>query len=275
MNKYLPKIIGSSINLISYISTPFAVHLAFQLFSRPQKGKAKKLNTKFLNTAIQKEISYQDINIMTYQWVGKKETILLVHGWESNTSRWKHLIELLKAQDYNIVTLDAPAHGNSGGTLFNAVLYSECIHVVAKKINPAIIIGHSVGGIATVISQHKYQVASVEKLVLLGAPSNFTGIFDRYKSMMRYNKKVSNGIDEFVFNRFGHLPSYYHIANFSENKHSKALIIHDNEDGIIPYSDALDYQENYKNATLISTSGFGHGLKSDDINAYILDFINQ
>ncbi|PKQ45313.1 alpha/beta fold hydrolase [Confluentibacter flavum] len=275
MNKYLPKIIGSSINFISHISTPFAVHLAFQLFSRPQKGNAKKMDTEFLNASIQKELHYQDISIMTYQWVGKKDTILLVHGWESNTSRWKKLIELLKTLDYNIITLDAPAHGNSGGTLFNAILYSECIHVVAKKIKPAIIIGHSVGGIATIISQHKYSLPSVKKVVLLGAPSNFTGIFDRYKSMMRYNKKVSNGIDQFVFNRFGHLPSYYHIHNFSENIHSQGLVIHDKEDRIIPYSDALDYQKHYKNSTLISTSGLGHGLKSKEINAHILDFINQ
>lgn len=274
MNKYLPKIIGSSINFISYISTPFAVHLAFQLFSRPQK-KAKKMDTKFLNTAIQKKVSYQDIQIMTYQWEGKKDTILLAHGWESNTSRWKKLIEVLKNQDYNVITLDAPAHGKSGSSLFNAILYSECIHAVAEKVNPTIIIGHSVGGISTVISQYQYHVASVKKLVLLGAPSNFTGIFDRYKSMMRYNQKVSNGIDQFVLHRFGHLPSYYHISNFSKNIHCKALVIHDKEDHIIPYSDALDYQENYKNAVLISTSGLGHGLKSKDINQHILDFIDQ
>ncbi|MGE5944806.1 MAG: alpha/beta fold hydrolase, partial [Flavobacteriales bacterium] len=269
MNKYLPKIIGSSINFISHISTSFAVHLAFQLFSRPQKGKAKKINTEFLNTSIKQELSYQNISIMTYQWIGKKETILLVHGWESNTSRWKKLIEILKPLDYNIIALDAPAHGNSGGALFNAVLYSECINVVAKKVNPTVIIGHSVGGIATIISQHKCHVPSVKKLVLLGAPSNFTGIFDRYKSMMRYNKKVSNGIDEFVLKRFGHLPSYYHISNFSENIHCQGLVIHDKGDRIIPYKDALDYQENYKNSVLISTTGLGHGLKSNEINDHI------
>ena len=232
------------------------------------------MDAAFLNTAIKEELRYQDISIMTYHWVGKKETILLVHGWESNTSRWKKLVEILKNLDYNIIALDAPAHGNSGGALFNAVLYSECIHVVAKKINPSIIIGHSVGGIAAVISQHKYNLPSVKKLVLLGAPSNFTGIFDRYKDMMRYNKKVSDGIDQFIFNRFGNLLSYYHVSNFSENMHPRALVIHDKEDRIIPYNDALDYQENYKNAILISTTGMGHGLKSNEINDYILDFIN-
>jgi pimeloyl-ACP methyl ester carboxylesterase len=274
MNKYLPKIIGSSINFISHLSTPFAVHLAFQLFSRPQK-KARKMDFEFLNTAVQKKLSYQSFNIMTYHWEGTKETILLVHGWESNTSRWKKLIEDLKANNYNIIALDAPAHGNSGNALFNAVLYSECIHEVAKTIGPSIIIGHSVGGIASVLSIHNSPLASVQKLVLLGAPSNFEGIFTRYKSMMRYNRKVSEGIDQFVFNRFGHFPSYYHIKNFSNNIYSKGLVIHDKEDTIIPYSDALEYQEFYKNSRLISTSGLGHGLKSKEINEHILDFIKH
>ncbi|WP_111309880.1 alpha/beta fold hydrolase [Confluentibacter sediminis] len=275
MNKYLPKIIGSSINLISHISTPFAVQLAFQLFSRPQKRKTKDSNTKFLNSAIQKQLFYQDTAIMTYQWIGKKETILLVHGWESNSYRWKKLIDLLKDLDYNIIALDAPAHGNSGGKLFNAVLYSEFIHVVSKAFHPSIIIGHSVGGMATILSEFKYHIASVNKLVLLGAPSNFTGIFHRYKNLMGYNDKVSNGIDQFVLTHFNHLPSYYHISNFSEKIKAKGLIIHDKEDKIIPYSDALDYEKHYKNTTLISTTGLGHGLKSDEINTSILDFINQ
>ncbi len=274
MNKYLPKIIGSSINAISFISTPLAVQLAFQLFSRPQKGKTKKSDTKFLNSATQKQLFYQDTSIMTYQWVGKKETILLVHGWESNSYRWKKLIGLLKDLDYNIIALDAPAHGRSGGKLFNAVLYSEFIHIVSKTYHPSIVIGHSVGGIATMLSQFKYQIASVKKLVLLGAPSNFTGIFLRYKNLMGYNDKVSNGIDQFVLTHFNHLPSYYHIANFSEKIKAKSLIIHDKDDKIIPYSDALDYEKHYKNATLVSTTGLGHGLKSDEIHDYILDFIN-
>lgn len=233
------------------------------------------MDAEFLNTAIQKEVTYHDINIMTYHWKGTKETILLVHGWESNTSRWKKLIGILNNLDYNIITLDAPAHGNSGGALFNAVLYSECIHEVAKNVSPKIIIGHSVGGIAAVLSQFKYNLVSVEKLVLLGAPSNFEGIFKRYKSMMRYNKKVSNGIDQFVLDRFGHFPNYYHIKNFVSNIHSKGLVIHDEEDSIIPYNDALDYQKHYKNAQFISTLGLGHGLKSKEINQHILDFINQ
>src|SRR5690606_36290856 len=190
MNKYLPKIIGSSINLVSYVSPDMAANLAMLLFSTPQKGKSKNIESDYLKTAIQKKIPYNDTYIATYHWKGKKETILLVHGWESNSHRWKKLVESLKPSGYNIVALDAPAHGKSEGNRFNAILYAEFINVVAKIFKPTIVIGHSVGGMAAVISQFDYGLTSIEKTVLLGAPSNFTGIFNRYKKMMCYNKEV-------------------------------------------------------------------------------------
>ena len=275
MNKYLPKIIGSSINLVSYVSPDMAGNLAMLLFSTPQKGKSKNIESDFLKTAIQKKIPYNNTSIATYHWKGEKETILLVHGWESNSHRWKKLVENLKPLGYNIVALDAPAHGKSGGKRFNAIVYAEFISVVVKTFKPTIIIGHSVGGMAAIISQFDYGLTSIEKTVLLGAPSNFTGIFNRYKKMMRYNKEVSEAIDHYVFKKFNQQPSYYHIENFSEGIHSKGLIIHDKKDKIIPYSDALDYQRHYKNSELISTTGLGHGLKDKTINDHILKFINQ
>ncbi|MBU3822682.1 alpha/beta hydrolase [Flavobacteriaceae bacterium XHP0103] len=275
MKKYLPKIIGTSINLVSNVSTKTAVKIAFTLFSTPQKGKMKTTGKSIVDSAEQKTLAYGNLPIMTYHWYGKKETVLLVHGWESNTIRWKKMIEILNELDYNVVALDGPAHGKSGGKLFNAVLYSEFINIVSQEFNPSIIIGHSVGGMATIISHHKHHLPNTEKLVLLGAPSNFEGIFNRYKRMMRYNKKVADGIDNYTLENFNNLPSYYHIANFSENIKPKGLIIHDKEDKIIPYSDALDYQKYYKNAELITTTGLGHGLKDKKVNEHILDFINQ
>ena len=88
--------------------------------------------------------------IQTYQWKGEKQTILLAHGWESNTYRWKSLINKLHQNGHHIIALDAPAHGQSSGTQFNAILYSEFINVVASHYQPTVIVGHSVGGMATV-----------------------------------------------------------------------------------------------------------------------------
>src|SRR5690606_34599252 len=104
--------------------------------STPRKGKLNDEETDYLKSAAQKTIIYETISIKTYCWSGKKDTVLLVHGWESNAFRWKDLIEILKAADYNIIALDAPAHGDSGSKIFNAVLYSECINMVIRHFKP-------------------------------------------------------------------------------------------------------------------------------------------
>ena len=154
---------------------------------------------------------------MTYRWLGKKETILLAHGWESNSFRWKDLIVKLKAMDYNVIAFDAPAHGRSSGKVFNAVMYSECINLVAKKFNANIIIGHSVGGMATTFFQQKYQLPSVEKLILLGAPSNYVGVFSRYAKMMGYNTRISKAMNDIILERFNNEPEHFNAAKFSES----------------------------------------------------------
>ncbi|MGS2727841.1 alpha/beta hydrolase [Psychroserpens sp. BH13MA-6] len=274
MKTLIAKGIGQVINLISFLSPRYAGKIALGLFSRPRKIKLKELEKDFLMTAFIEDIQYDNLNLMTYRWIGKKETVLLAHGWESNSFRWRPLIEELKALNYNIVAMDAPAHGRSSGKKFNAILYAECIHVAVKKFNVNIIIGHSVGGMATAFYQQKYQLPHVNKLILLGAPSNFVGVFSRYVHMMGYNQRTAKAMDDLVFEEFKQRPDYFNAAKLSEAITINGLIIHDEHDKIIPYNDAEDFKTFYKKAQLIPTKGFGHGLKSEEVNNHIIEFIN-
>ncbi|MDG5493098.1 alpha/beta hydrolase [Psychroserpens sp. SPM9] len=274
MKQFITKSIGGCINLVSFLSPKRAGKMAISLFSRPRRIKLKELEKDFLMTAFIEDVEYDNLNIMTYRWLGKKDTVLLAHGWESNSYRWKPLIEKLKALDYNIISLDAPAHGRSSGKVFNAIIYSECINVVAKKFNANIIIGHSVGGMAAAFFQQKYQLPSIQKLILLGAPSNFVGVFGRYIAMMGYNNRVAKAMNNIVVERFNQEPDYFNAARLSEHINAHGLIIHDELDKIIPYEDAEDFDNFYKNAKLISTRGYGHGLKSDEVHDHILEFIS-
>ncbi|WP_348636604.1 alpha/beta fold hydrolase [Mariniflexile litorale] len=267
------KIIGGFINFISYFSPNYAAHLAVFLFSKPKKGKIKENEAPFLNTATKETVFYQNIPIATYHWRGNKETILLVHGWESNAFRWKDLIEMLQSKDYNIIAIDAPAHGNSGNKIFNVFIYSECIHAVASHFEIDAIIGHSVGATASAISLHNYH-SPIKKLVSLGAPSNFAGIINNYRLMMGYSKRVSDAMNQYYLKHYDHEPDYFSAKNFLKDIQAKGLIIHDKKDRIISYRDALDISRHYHDSKLIKTVGLGHGLKSQQVYNHILEFLN-
>ncbi|WP_458627476.1 alpha/beta fold hydrolase [Winogradskyella sp. PC D3.3] len=275
MGSFVIKSIGSALNATSLISSKYASKKAINLFASPRKGRYNDDQKRIIETAFYEEIKHNNLEIATYRWLGKGKTILLAHGWESNSSRWDYILADLKAQDYNIIALDAPAHGRFDGKQFNAILYAEYISVIAKRFQPDVLIGHSVGAMASVFSLHNYQLPSIKKLVLLGAPAHFTGVFERYKRMMGFNKKISNGLDSIILERFNQPVSYFSTADFTESIEAQGLIIHDKKDRIIPYEDGQLIANRFKNSKFISTTGFGHGLKDASLTPKIIQFIND
>lgn len=274
MKEVLIKFIGLYYNSLSYISKPYAADKAMYLFTTPRAGKVSEEQNDFLQTAFQEELKYKHFPIMTYRWLGKKPTILLTHGWESNSARWKELILELNKKGFNIIALDAPAHGKSGGDAFDAILYAEFINVVAKKYTPDILIGHSVGGMASAFFQYKYQFTSLKKIILLGAPSEFQDVMKRYTDMLGYNDRVVSQLEQTIIDRFGSSSDTFSTARFLAHIESKGLIIHDQDDHIIPYKDALLIKDRFKNSELITTKGLGHSLHDASVVEYIFAFID-
>jgi len=273
MTNSIIKVIGNTLNVISYVLPKYASIKALDLFATPRRGRYKENRKSFIDTAKKTTLDYLDLKIATYHWKGSGKTVLLAHGWESNTHRWEDLIIKLQNSNYNIIALDAPAHGNSSGKQFNAVLYSECINVVVNHYTVEILIGHSVGGMASGFFQHNYQNQNVEKIISLGAPATFTGVFKRYVDMMGYNKRIENGLNKLVFERFHHEPSYFSLAEFSKKIETKTLLIHDTNDKVIPYGEAETIANKHKNATLISTTGYGHALRNKVVYHHIFEFL--
>ena len=275
MEKIIVKIVGLYINISSYISKSYAASKALSLFGTPRRGFITNEQSDFLDTAFKEEFEFDKLPIMTYRWVGKKQTILLAHGWESNSARWKNLIKYLNKRDFNIIAIDAPAHGKSGGKLFNAIMYSEFINVIAKRYQPDILIGHSVGGMASVLFQHKYQIPTVKKIILLGAPSEFTDVLQRYSDMLGYNERIRNQIKLTIINTFGKAPEDFSTAKFLKDISSQGLIIHDSEDNVIPYDDAVSINKSFKNSKLITTKGLGHSLNDESVTNHIYEFLEN
>lgn len=276
MKQLLIKCIGGYYNIISYMSKKQAAEKALYLFTRPRNGrKLTEEQFEFLGTAFQEEFKFDNHAIMSYRWLGTKSTILLVHGWESNSYRWRNLILELNKKGHNIVALDAPGHGNSGSRFFNAVLYSEFINVVAKRFQPEIIIGHSVGGMSATFFQKKYQLESVKKIILLGAPSEFTDVLKRYTDMLGYNQRITDQLNLTISARFGNHPKTFSTAKYLESIDSRGLIIHDEQDTVIPYNDALLIKNSFKDSILITTQGLGHSLDHDSVSQHIHEFIEN
>ncbi|NHM06338.1 alpha/beta hydrolase [Flavobacterium sp. CYK-4] len=280
MKKFLlTKSVGLYLNLLSYVAPAKAFKIAYKFFSHPRDGRLSKENlSAFLQSAEHETLRLDEHDIQTYRWApnqsaANEKVILLAHGWESNSWRWEKLLPHLLQVGFTLVALDAPAHGLSSGKEFNVPLYVSFIDLVAKKHQPQIIIGHSLGGIAAAYYQFRHPNHPLQKMVLLGAPSDFSVILKNYIKMLSLNRKLHQAFEDYTLKRF-----QIEIADFSGQKfvsgsQLKGLIAHDEQDTIVLYKEAQKLASGWKNATLISTSGLGHSLHDEELNQKIVAFL--
>ena len=270
----ITKSIGLYLNALSYINLEEAKNKAYQLFSQPRKGKIKKEKLpKTLQNVTYETFEYQAEKFQTYIWHGNEEIILLVHGWESNASRWKKLLSHLKPLGRTIIAIDGPAHGLSDGTEFNAPKYAEYINVITQKYQPKTVIAHSIGGAAISFYLNKYRNHSFEKVVLLGAPSDFKILSDNFIKLLSLNDKIKAKLEDYYFQKFNIHIDDFSGHKFAENFTQKAFIAHDTEDKIVLIAEGRKYSKAWKNALYIETEGLGHSMHDADLYQKIIDFI--
>lgn len=269
----LPLIYGQYFNLYSLIAPKKAADRAFRLFSKVRKGRVQPQQVDYLEQAKLAVEAVSDHKVQSYHWPGKKDTVLLVHGWESNTYRWRNLIKKLREADFDIIAFDAPAHGHSTGHHLHASLYEEAVGHMVGKYNPKYLVGHSMGGLTILYNQYKRPSPQVEKLVTIGSPSEFDEIMAHYQNLLKFNDRVLKGLDSYVKNRFGFGIQEFSTSRFSRSIDKKGLILHDRLDTITPYHASVRLHENWKGSTLISTEGLGHSMHQDSVNDQIVSFL--
>ncbi len=275
LNKYLPYAYGSYFNILATLSPRMAAEKAFDLFSRPRKGRVLQHQENFLNEARDQVMQVHDRLIQSYRWPGNRDTILLLHGWESNTYRWRNLIAILRRQDYNIIAIDAPGHGHSSGDTFTFPLYAECIEHLRGIYNPTMVIAHSMGGLTALYHQHVTPVNAIEKIVTLGSPSGLPELMQQYRQMLKFNEKVYAAMDAYFREHFSFGIEELYVPDFVRSIRAKGLLIHDLEDTITPISATERVHAGWANSTFIKTRGLGHSLNQEEVYSHILDFLES
>lgn len=274
IEKIVPKVVGSYINLLSLWAPQKAFQLAYQLFSHPRKGKLKfdQVPT-ILQTAKRETLHSNEHAFETYLWSGNATTVLLVHGWESNTTRWEKLLAHLQRSGFTVLAIDAPAHGLSSGLEFNIPLYATFVEVVVQKYQPHFLVGHSLGGATSAFYQYYYPKHRFDKMVLLGAPSDFSIILDNFIQLLGLKASIKKQMIAYTRERFSLEIEFFSGQYFLKNSQTPGLIIHDLHDTVVHYTEAQKLINSWKNAQLITTQGLGHSLHDEHVYQQIISFL--
>ncbi|WP_367757502.1 alpha/beta fold hydrolase [Flavobacterium sp. WC2430] len=268
------KSIGLYINFLSFVSPDKATQLAYSLFSEPREGRLTKSKLpKILRETESRTFKHNDEYFQTYTWKGNGTIILLVHGWESNASRWKKMLPYLKESGSTIIAIDGPAHGLSSGKEFNIPQYATFIDIVVKEFKPQYLIGHSLGGKTCLYYQSKYQNDSIEKMVILGAPSDFKIILNNYIKMLSLNSTISKGLETHYLDHFKLQLEHFSGKIFASKIKTKGLIAHDTEDTVVLFEEGKKIASTWKDSIFIETNGLGHSLHGDELYKKVSEFL--
>jgi pimeloyl-ACP methyl ester carboxylesterase len=275
MKAFITKSIGAGLNTLAHIAPARTARIGFELFCSPFRVPINEKQKAFLNTATQQTFNHKGNKIQTYRWGNGEKKILLLHGWQSHTYRWKIYVEAL-SKDHTVYTLDAPGHGLSGGKLLNVPLYSEVIEEQLRRMESTdTIITHSLGGFATFYTFYRNPELHANKIITLASPGEAQEFFDFYKRSLRLSKKTSQLIVNRFEETFQKTPEFFSAPVFASSLKIPGLIIHDVEDSETPFHHAERIHRAWKNSKLIRTKGFGHNLKSQEVVKEVIQFVND
>lgn len=269
------KLLGLYINILGYLAPQKASRLAYRFFSEPRSGRLfKDQLPPILQEAVTEVITHNDQVFQTYTWKGSTNCkVILVHGWESNASRWKLFITYLKKAGCTIIAIDGPAHGLSSGTEFTIPRYAEFIDVIVQREQPQYMVGHSLGGSTVLYYQSHFPNTSLQKLVVMGAPCDFTMVVNNYIGLLSLNNNVFGLLNKHFLDNLNIKTEEFSGRLFAAKIKIKGLVVHDEEDTTVAFNEGRKIADAWPDSQFLRTKGLGHSMHSDDMYSKIYTFL--
>lgn len=275
MQKVIVYLLSNYLRLVNSISPRLGGKHAFLLFCYPFPLKLKKYQSDFLKTSHFSFLDFEGKRIAQYRWGSGEKVILCLHGWQSNSFRWKKYVEVLDKKKYTMICLDAPAHGRSDGVLFNVPMYARLIQQFLEQNKVDSILSHSLGAFSTMYLLSNYPLLSPPKVIALGTPSYADSFIDEFIRVLNLSSKARRNLVTYFTNYSGLKTNDFDSKLFAKNQKSFGLIVHDINDKEAPFEYAKEMAKIWPKSRFLGTEGFGHKLRDDSVVQEVIKFIDH
>lgn len=246
--------------LLASVSKKKAAAKAFELFCTPQSRNKKKLPLIF-ESAEKLELEVDGIVIRGWRFnKGATRKVMILHGHESSVINFDKYIKPLISKGYELLAIDAPAHGKSDGKQITAPLYKKMILEVHAKFGPVqSFMAHSFGGLAVSLALEEIEHSEDYRLALIAPATETTTAVNTFFNFLDLDLSIRSEFEKLIFEKAGVSSAWYSIKRAMKNIKAKVLWLHDEDDDVTPLSDAMNVKaENYPNINFVITKGLGH-----------------
>ncbi|GAB3869126.1 alpha/beta hydrolase [Hymenobacter segetis] len=252
---------------------------AWQVFTTPRRLPIKAWEAPALAEARRHTVAAATGPIAVYEWgPAAAPAVLLVHGWEHRASFWRAWLGPLLAAGYRVVALDGPAHGASAGRRTTLPDFGGAVQAVVDTIGEVrAIVAHSFGA-ASVAGLPVRLPAGVAlpRLVLVSAPLGPRPVAERFADFLHLPADLVRRFAEHIERRTGRPVDSFAVATAGPGTGAEqVLVLHDEEDEIIPFAEGQQIAAAWPGTRLHATRGLGHNriLRDAGVVQLAVDFI--
>ncbi len=246
-----------AVRLVGAVSPALASIVAERIFFTPVRHRAPARERAVLGTAAREWIEFRGKRVAVWRW-GHGPAILLAHGWSGRGGQLAAFVEPFVSAGFSVLTWDAPGHGHSDGERSDLLEFAALIDVLARREGRVrAIVGHSLGGAATVLACAGG--APAERVVLVGAAADPTDFFRWFLGIVGFDDVRRAATMARLERKFAFRWAEANVARAASFLgHIPALVVHDRDDAEVPFRDAEEIVRSWPGARLHATSGLGH-----------------
>ncbi|WP_019182374.1 alpha/beta hydrolase, partial [Microbacterium yannicii] len=207
-------------------------------------------------------------------------TVVLAHGWNGRASQFAPLVRELVADGYRVISFDAPAHGESGGRGSYLIDWIDVLTTLQDQRGRFdAIVGHSFGGLATVVA-----VASgieADRVVTVASLAEADSLLTQFQGMLGYSDAVAAALHDRFARRFfpGHADPFAWLSAVRTPLADDIplLVVHDDGDRMVPATESARILAAHPWARSLTTSGLGHAriLASNSFLDAVVAFVDE
>lgn len=191
------------------------------------------------------------------------QSVLLAHGWTSESSFMAVFAEQLRRAGLRVVAFDQPAHGKSERERASLIDCARALLTVAEKLGPfRSVVSHSMGGLAALlVGEGRAPIPrshSFERYVLISSPNRFSVVTRNFSKEIGLPERAHAAFERHL-ERIAHRRiDEFSAVNLLNTTGASALLLHARDDHEVLFDCAEEVVAACPKAELIAFDGLGH-----------------
>ncbi len=227
----------------------------------PQRRRASGVESEVPDAGAARELVLDcgGLQLRGRQWgpVGRPP-VLLAHGWEGRAEDLSRFVGPLLRHGFQVVAMDAPAHGRSAGTRTDVQHYARALACIADRLGPLhAVVAHSIGAAAASVYLGELD-GRARALALIAPGGDLLDETRRVAAAIGLPPAALARLQAFLSGHFGRPLAACSTRRAVRAIAVPALVLHDEDDRVVPVADGRAVAQALPAARFVPTRGLGH-----------------